>query len=110
MKFKAKNEEEAEKIIDELDKLTDQLLRKIQVDPENTPGLKEYLEEELLELHYCRKGTRIRISTNDPQTRRMMISDVIGHLISEIPEKERNDVLLMAIKISTMDDLGQDKT
>lgn len=88
MKFEPKNEKEA----------------KIEKD---IPGLEEYLNEELLELHYCRKGTTMRIKTDDPKTMRIMVGDIIGHLLSEIPEEERNDVLLMAIKSATFDDLVQ---
>lgn len=105
MKFHAENEEEAEKIIEELDKLTDLLIKKTKIGKEDIPSLKEYLNEELLELHYCRKGTRMQIKTKDPKTRRIMIADIIGHLLSEIPERDRDKVLMMAISTTNLDDL-----
>lgn len=105
MKFQAKNEEDADKIIEELDKLTDLLIQKTKINKEDIPSLKEYLNEELLELHYCRKGTRMRIKTTDIKTKKIMVADIIGHLLSEIPEKDRNDVLLMAVGTTNLDDL-----
>jgi NCAIR mutase (PurE)-related protein len=105
MKFQAKNEEDADKIIEELDKLTNLLIQKTKINKEDIPSLKEYLNEELLELHYCRKGTRMQIKTTDIKTKKIMVADIIGHLLSEIPEKDRNDVLLMAVGTTNLDDL-----
>lgn len=106
MKFQAKNEEDAEKIIEELDRLTDLLIQKTKINKEDIPSLKEYLNEELLELHYCRKGTRMQIKTIDKETKKIMMADIIGHLLSEVPEKDRNDVLLMAVSTANLDDLA----
>lgn len=105
MKFRSENKEEAEKMMEELNKLTHKITEKMGIPKESLPKLMEYLNEELLELHYCRKGTTMEIMTKDPDTIMIMMADIIGHLLSEVPEDKRNDVLLMAIKTASLDDL-----
>lgn len=102
---KSKKEEEVDEILEKMDKLTDLLLDKTKIEKGKVPTLTEYMNKELLELHYCRKGTKMQIKTTDPKTKKLMMSDIIGHLLSQIPEEDRNDVLLVAVKISHLDDL-----
>ena len=105
MKFYAKNEEEAKKMMAKFDQITKILMKKANIKEEDIPNLEEFLNEELLELHYCRKGTRMCLSTKDPDTIMIMMADIIGHLLSEVPEDKRNDVLVMAISTSNLDDM-----